>query len=93
MIGLTEQILSFVFSFIYGSFIGFIFQKVYKIIYSGKTIYKILNSLLFTVNITLIYFYIFRLINDGVINLYFILITFIAAFFTYQKTFTKNMSK
>ncbi len=54
MMSLTEQILSFAFSFIYGYFIGIVFFKIYKLIYKNKTIYKFLNSLLLTINITLI---------------------------------------
>ena len=93
MMSLTEQILSFAFSFIYGYFIGIVFFKIYKLIYKNKTIYKFLNSLLFTINITLIYFYIFRKINDGIINNYFLIVTFIMSYYSYSKYFTKNMSK
>lgn len=93
MMDLIEQILSFAFSFIYGYIIGIIYFKVHRLIYNNKTIYQILNSLLFIFNITLIYFYIFRQINGGIINIYFIIITFISSFFSYHKLFTKKMSK
>lgn len=93
MMSLTEQIISFAFSFIYGYIIGILFFKIYKLIYTNKIIYRILNSLLFMINISLIYFYIFKQINDGIIKGYFLIITIITSFFTYHKQFTKNMSK
>lgn len=72
---LNEQIASFVFSFLYGIFSQKLYRIFYKQLYTAKIIYKILNSLLFTLNLTLIYFKIFYLINDGMINSIFIIIT------------------
>ena len=72
---LNEQIASFVFSFLYGIFSQKLYRIFYKQLYTAKMIYKILNSLLFTLNLTLIYFKIFYLINDGMINSIFIIIT------------------
>lgn len=87
---LTEQILSFLFSFLYGIITFFIFKIIKKYIYNVKKIYNFLNSLLFFTNITLIYFKIFYYINGGIIKLYFILITTIT-FLYLNKKFTKNM--
>jgi hypothetical protein len=87
---LTEQILSFLFSFLYGIITFFIFKIIKKYIYNVKKIYNFLNSLLFFTNITLIYFKIFYCINGGIIKLYFILITTIT-FLYLNKKFTKNM--
>ena len=81
MMSLTEQIISFAFSFIYGYIIGILFFKIYKLIYTNKIIYRILNSLLFMINTSLIYFYIFKQINDGIIKGYFLIITIITSFF------------
>lgn len=75
MISLKEQIISFVFSSLYG-FISFVlYSKFYKYFYYCKKHINILNSLLFLVNLTLIYFKIFYYINDGYISVYFIIIT------------------
>ena len=68
---LDEQLLSFFFSFLY----GFVVIIAYKLSY--KYIYKFLNSLLLMVDLSLIYFKIFYIINGGIINIYFILITII----------------
>ena len=72
---LNEQIASFVFSFLYGIFSQKLYRIFYKQLHTAKIIYKILNSLLFTLNLTLIYFKIFYLIKDGMINSIFIIIT------------------
>lgn len=93
MMNLTEQVLSFAFSFIYGYILGITFYKIVKYLYSNKKIYKTLNSLLFCIDATLIYFCIFRLINNGIINYYFIIITLLTSIFVYKRKFTKKMSK
>lgn len=93
MMDLTEQVLSFAFSFIYGYILGITFYKIVKYLYSNKKIYKTLNSLLFCIDATLIYFCIFRLINNGIINYYFVIITLLTSIFVYKRKFTKKMSK
>ena len=74
---LDEQLLSFFFSFLYGFVVIIAYKLSYKYIYNGKKIYKFLNSLLLMVDLSLIYFKIFYIINGGIINIYFILITII----------------
>ena len=92
MIDLTEQFLSFIFSFLYGV-ISFIFYKYsYKYLYFSKNIYCIFNSFLFCFLLTIIYYKMLYFINDGVINIYFIL-TGIISFILSSKIFTKKMSK
>ena len=51
MMSLTEQIISFAFSFIYGYIIGILFFKIYKLIYTNKIktrLKKLENNLLLT---------------------------------------------
>ncbi len=86
---LNEQIISFIFSFLYGIIVQKLYQVSYNYIHTKKQIYNFLNSLLFMINITLIYFKIFYLINDGMINIIFIIIT-IATFLYYNN---KNLQK
>lgn len=86
---LNEQITSFIFSFLYGIFCQKLYQISYKYLYTTKIIFKILNSLLFTLNLTLIYFKIFYFINDGMINSTFIIITII----TFSYFNNKNLQK
>lgn len=93
MMSLIEQVLSFAFSFLYGHILGIIFYKMVKYLYINKKIYRALNSLLFCIDATLIYFCVFRLINNGIINYYFIFITLISSIIVYKRKFTQKMSK
>lgn len=86
---LKVQILSFVFSIIFGIFIYFAYNFAYKYLYYSKKIYCLFNSLLFFIDMTLIYFIMFYKINNGMINIYFILLT-ITTFWILKK-FTKRM--
>ena len=88
---LTEQILSFIFSFFYGIVSYLIYNFSYKYIFNVKKIYTFLNSLLLFTNLTLIYFKIFYCINGGIIKIYFILITISTFLYINHKKFTKNM--
>ena len=87
---LNEQIASFAFSFLYGIFSQKIYRTFYKQLHTIKKIYKILNSLLFTLNLTLIYFKIFYLINDGMINSIFIIITILTFLYFNNKNLQKK---
>ncbi len=81
MINLKEQIISFVFSFLYGFIIFVLYKKFNKYLYNSKIVYSILNSFLFCINLTLVYYKIFYYITDGYISIYFILVTILV--FTY----------
>lgn len=90
---LKEQIISFVFSFTYGIIIYFLYKKFYKYFYNVKKIYCLLNTFLFCINLTLIYFKIFYYINNGIINPYFIIITLLTSLYLNSKNFTKKYVK
>ena len=83
---LLEQIISLLFSFLYGIIIYKLYNKFYKYLYCNKKMYSFLNSLLFLLNITLIYYIILRKINGGIINIKFILVTiFTFSILSYNK--------
>lgn len=92
---LTEQAVSILFSFLYGILIYFAYKISYKYLYANKKIYSFFNSLLFVVDSTLVYFIIMYKINEGIINILFILITLITFlllnYFNLQKK-CKNMT-
>lgn len=87
---LYEQITSLIFSFLYGIITQKLYTLSYKYLYTTKTIYKILNSLLFMINLTLIYFKIFYLINKGIINSIFIIITILSFLYFYNRNLQKK---
>ena len=80
MITLRIQILSFVFSFLYGIIVNLLFKCFKKYLYYNNFVYKILNSLLFMIDITLIYFKCFLVISDGYISIYFVIISIVTFF-------------
>ena len=90
---LDEQILSFVFSFIYGILISILYKISYKFLYLCDKKYSLINSLLFCIDLTLIYFKIFYYINNGKINIYFILITLVTFIIFKNKNLQKICKK
>lgn len=90
MMILSKQIISFVFSFLYGGVFYICYKKIYYYLYYVKEIYKILNSIFFEMIFTIIYFKMMLIINGGIINLYFIL-SFLFGYFIFCKIFTKKM--
>ncbi len=88
---ITEQLLSFIISILYGFFYFFTLKISYNYLYCKKKIYKMLNSFLFQFLHTIIYFKIYYFVNFGQVNVYFIIITIIVYFMINIK-FTKNMS-
>lgn len=71
---LDTQILSIIFSFIYGIVVSYIYNLNYNFIYNTSTLYKIVINILFCINLGLIYFLLIRVINHGVIHIYFVLV-------------------
>lgn len=84
---LKEQIISLIFSSLYGIIINIIFRKIEKFLYDNKRI-SIFNNLLFFCDITLIYFAVMYKINGGIIHIYFLFITILSFVLT-----NKNLQK
>ena len=91
---LSTQILSLLFSFGYGIFVSYVFNLNYNFIYKSSILYKVVINILFCVNLGLIYFLLMKVINKGVIHLYFILI-FLLGFglFVKKYAFMRNFIK
>lgn len=79
---LEEQILSLMFSFMYGIFIMYLYDFFKPALTVKK--YKIINAILFSINTALIYFLLNKRINEGNIHIYFI-ICFIVGILFYKK--------
>ena len=90
---LKIQIYSLLFSFFYGIFVFFLLELNYKLLYTGKMLYKIIISFLFVMFISLLYFYGLLKINNGILNLYFFLLMFtgyLLSFVIYKKLIVKR---
>ena len=74
MMELSLQIKSLVLSFIYGILLSYIIRLQYKYLFMSKFIYKIILNIFFMFDITMVYFYILRIVNNGVFHLYFLII-------------------
>ena len=87
---LNIQIYSFIYSFVFGIIVAFLFKFIYKYLY---LVHRLLNSFLFITIISLIYFKIMYIINNGIVHLYFLLTTILTFIITYnnlQKKCKKN---
>lgn len=89
---IQEQLLSFLFCIFYGIIIFLTYNKIKKYLYNYNKTYNFFNSVLYCLILTLLFYKILYFINDGVINIYFILITILSYIF-FCKVFTKFMSK
>ena len=86
---LEIQIQSLLTSFVYGLFLSFTFNILYKYLYHNKKILRIVIDILYTLTFTIIYFSILIMINNGIVHPYF-LIMLIMGFITGNKK-TKNI--
>ena len=91
---LRIQIYSLLFSFFYGIFVFFLLELNYKLLYTGKMLYKIIISFLFVMFISLLYFYGLLKINNGIIHIYFLIVMFtgyMLSFVIYRKIRCKKI--
>lgn len=70
---LEIQIQSLIFSLVFGMFFSLMFNLFYKRLFCGKLILRVVTNLIFITINTLLYFEILRMINNGIIHLYFII--------------------
>ena len=91
---LKIQIFSLIYSFLYGIFIFFLLEVNYKLLYTGKIIYRVIISFLFVMFISLLYFYGLLKINNGIIHIYFLIVMFtgyMLSFVICRKIHCKNI--
>lgn len=67
------QIISIIFSFIFGILFSLFTNLNYKYLFSKNKFYKIFFTFIYILDATLIYFLIIKKINNGVVHLYFLL--------------------
>lgn len=85
---LKVQILSLLYSFVYGILFFILLEVNYKLLYTGKIIYRIVISFLFIIIASLLYFFGLLKVNNGVIHIYFFLSLFtgyLLSFVIYEK--------
>lgn len=77
---LKLQIISLSFSFLYGIVVYFLVSINYKYLFFSKFVEKIIISVLFVLDNLLFYFLVLRMINDGIIHVYFLFCILIGYF-------------
>lgn len=70
---LKLQILSLLFSFSYGIISSYLYNINYNFLYKSTILYRIVINLLFCINLGLVYFILIKIINNGIVHIYFIL--------------------
>lgn len=83
---LNTQIMSLIFSFGYGIIVSYLFNLNYNFIYKSGILYKVVINILFCVNLGLIYFLLLKIINNGVVHIYFVLM-FLLGFSLFVKKY------
>ncbi len=91
---LKLQILSILFSFGYGIISSYLYNLNYNFIHDTTILYKLVINILFCVNLGLIYFILIKVINYGVVHIYFVF-SFIVGFvlFVNKYKFLRNVFK
>lgn len=89
------QLLSFLFSFLFGIFFSFTGRYHYKMVFSLKKMFRYFLTFLYILDISLMYIVIMYYINQGVIHLYFVIITFFGyalekKIYSYVKKYVKS---
>jgi len=77
------QILTFIFSFLYGAIFFYIVKINYKLINNNRTIIKYVENSIFSLDMVLIYVIINYKINNGYFHIYFIFMLIFGYFFSY----------
>jgi hypothetical protein len=81
---LSVQIQSLIFSFVYGVFFAVVFNFSYRYFNCNIKYLNFVNVIFFVLFNALLYFLCMRIINDGIIHLYFLL-TLLLGFFIENK--------
>lgn len=73
MMPLRTQLISICFSFVFGMIFNLLIRVNSKALFNVKKHIQILSSFLFLLDVALCYFLCLRLINNGILHLYFFL--------------------
>lgn len=88
---LTVQIYSFLLSFIYGLFYALLFNLNYKYLFCTKIINRIVLNFFFNLDVFLLYFFLLKQVNHGIVHIYFLICLVIG--FTLGNKLTKKLRK
>ena len=81
---LKEQIIGMLFSFLYGLFLGGLYNFNYNLLFKLPKLKKVLFNFLFVFDLVLLYFIIIKKINGGIIHPYFYLLIVLGFLVTFK---------
>ena len=83
---LEIQLQSLIFSIIFGMFFALMFNLFYRVLFRGKIVFRLITNFIFVIANALLYFLLLKIINNGIIHLYFIIMLFLGFFIGNKKT-------
>lgn len=83
MMNLKIQIISLIFSFLYGILFSLLINFHYSLLFSKKKVLQVFFTFLFLLDMALLYFLIIRIINQGIIHIYFYLVLFLGFYLSF----------
>ena len=86
MMGLKEQVVAIIFSFVFGVLLSCLYNFNYKLLFNKRIIVKIVFNIIFIFDLVLIYFLVMRKINNAVIHPYFYLLIVLGFFVFFNLT-------
>lgn len=83
---LEIQIQSLIFSFVFGLFFSLMFNIFYRFLFKGRLPIKIISNLVFVLANIFLYFLLLKIINEGIIHFYFIIMLILGFILGNKKT-------
>ena len=83
---LQIQIFSLIYSLIFGVFFAVCVNFHYELLFSKKKWFQILINFIFVVDMALLYFLILKILNGGILHLYFFLLMFLGFLLGFIRT-------
>lgn len=74
---LEIQIQSLISTCVYGMFLSFTYNLLYRFLYTKNKVMLVLNNFIYMIFNVFLYFTMLMLINNGVVHVYFLLMTFL----------------
>lgn len=92
MIGLTLQIYSIIYTYIYGVVCSFLVNLFYKLLFFKNKKWRVIFNLAFALFMSILYFILLKMINNGYIHIYFLFVFvlgFLSSFPFFKSKFRK----
>ena len=85
---LIIQIQTIAYTFLFGLYIAFIFNLLYRVLFTKSVVLNLVSNFMFVALNSVLYFYLLFLIDSGRIHIY-LLFIFLISFFLYNLLFKK----